>query len=136
MSYQKHFPVPPNTDEKHTNYVNGSTVLTADHMGTIRDAIQADEDYLVAIDGQIEGAIEDIADLKEFDQSMTQEMNMMQDDIDNRVSVLPEQGLTDEQKATARSNIDAAAVDDSQAVSGITTTITAAPGVRYKCTES
>lgn len=56
MSYTKHFPVPPNTDEKYTNYVNGSTVLTADHMGTIRDAIQADEDYLATIDGQIAGA--------------------------------------------------------------------------------
>ena len=45
MAYEKNFPVPPNTDEKHTNYVNGSTVLTAEHMAVIRDAIQADETF-------------------------------------------------------------------------------------------
>lgn len=53
MSYTKHFPEVPNTDEKCTNYVDGTTVLTAEHMGKIRDAIQADETYLAEVDPKI-----------------------------------------------------------------------------------
>lgn len=53
MAYTKHFPEVPNTDEKCTNYVDGTTVLTAEHMGKIRDAIQADEIYLAEVDPKI-----------------------------------------------------------------------------------
>ena len=53
MAYTKHFPEVPNTDEKYTNYVDGTTVLTAEHMSKIRDAIQADETYLAEVDPKI-----------------------------------------------------------------------------------
>lgn len=88
MAYTKHFPEVPNTDEKCTNYVDGTTVLTAEHMGKIRDAIQADETYLAEVDPKIT-ALEG-----------------------NAVSYEAQTGKTDAQKTQARTNIGAASDAD------------------------